>query len=101
MTAKAADRPVTIHTGNLLWLGEHWINSLRPTGVEKPSAIVSHFHTRYSPAGEGNAALIRIGGPKGFHAVCTDNAELGRFVTERFFKRVDYFDAGLPTAEAR
>jgi hypothetical protein len=44
---------------------------------------------------------VRIGGPKGFHAVCTDNAELGRFITERFFMRVDYFEKGLPVVEAR
>jgi hypothetical protein len=92
-----SDRPVKIHAGNLLWLGEHWINALRP----EASAIVSLFHTRYSPAGEGNGALVRIGGEGGFHAVCTDQPELGRFLTERFFRRVDYFQADLPTVPAR
>ncbi len=97
----APDRPVTVHSGSLIWLGEHWINAIRPADGKGPGATVSLFHTRYSLAGEGNAALVRIGGEDGFHAVCADSAELGRFISERFFRRVDYFDPVLPLVEAR
>ena len=45
------DRSVSVHTGKLIWSGEHWINAIRREGDESPSAWVSLFHTRYSPAG--------------------------------------------------
>lgn len=93
------DKPVTVHAGKLIWLGEHWINALRPEGG--PTSIVSLFHTRYSSAGEGNAALVRIGGNDGLHAICADSDELAHYLTERFFRNVDYFEAGLPVLASR
>lgn len=92
---------VNVNSGSLIWLGEHWINAIRPEGAEQPSAIVSLFHTRYSSAGEGNAALVRIHGGDGFHAVCADSPELARFAIDQFFCRVDYFDEELPVVSAR
>src|SRR5262245_40376570 len=96
-----ADKRVTIHSGGLIWLGEHWINAIRPEGGNSATSIVSLFHTRYGPAGEGNAALIRIGGANGLHAICADSDELARYMTERFFRNVDYFDASLPVLPSR
>src|SRR5262245_16956281 len=93
-------RPITQHHGALLWAGEHWILSLRPEGMEQPSGYLSLFHTRYSPAREGNVALVRIYGRPEFHALCTDNPELGQYLTERSFSRVDQYSSDLATVDA-
>ncbi len=70
-------------SGNLLWSGEHWIAYLRRPGEESNSASVGVYHTRYSPAGEGNVALIHIEGPGGFSAAVTDNRAVYDFTMER------------------
>ena len=64
-------RPVRVHSGSLLWSGEHWILGLRAEDSDMPSAWVSLFHTRYSPAGEGNTAHVVIPGAPGVNAICT------------------------------
>ena len=70
-------------SGGLLWSGEHWIAYLRRPGEESNSASVGVYHTRYSPAGEGNVALIDIKGEDGFSAAVTDNRSVYDFTMER------------------
>ncbi len=70
-------------SGKLLWSGEHWIAYLRRPGEESNSASVGVYHTRYSPAGEGNVALIDIPGADGFRAAVTDNLGVYDFTMER------------------
>ena len=70
-------------SGNLLWSGEHWIAYLRRPGEESNSASVGVYHTRWSPAGEGNVALIHIEGEGGFSAAVTDNRAVYDFTMER------------------
>ena len=69
--------------GGLLWSGEHWIAYLRRPGEESNSASVGVYHTRWSPAGEGNVALIDIKGEGGFRAAVTDNRAVYEFTMER------------------
>ncbi len=66
--------------GGLLWSGEHWIAYLRGPGEDSNRASVGIYHTRYSPAGEGNVALIDV---PGFRAAVTDNREVYDFTMER------------------
>ena len=54
-------RPV-LNPGTLHWSGEHWINYLRLPGSDTNSAMVSLYHTRYCPAGEGNVAFVEASG---------------------------------------
>ena len=91
---------VTVSTGKLVWSGEHWVRMLRRDGADRASAIVSHYSLRYSPGGSGNVAVVRIDADEPLHCVCTDNRECTRFAVERFFRRVDYFDAALPVMDA-
>lgn len=95
------NRPITIHGGRLLWLGEHWINALRPDSAEQPTAWVSLFHTRWSAAGEGNVAQILIddGGTK-FSAICADSRELADYAQREFFARSSVRDPGAPIVKA-
>ena len=69
--------------GGLLWSGEHWIAYLRRPGEESNSASVGVYHTRWSPAGEGNVALIHVEGPGGFSAAVADNRAVYDFTMER------------------
>jgi hypothetical protein len=94
-------RPVTLHGGKLVWLGEHWLAAIRPDGAASPSAWVSLFHTRYSPAGEGNVAQVMITGAKTFSAVCADSLELADFVQAKFFSRSSVRDPNAPTIKSR
>ncbi len=68
--------------GTAVWSGEHWIGYLRRPDEEQNSGSVSLYHTRYSPAGEGNVAFVGIPGEGGFTAMCTDNREVAEFVTD-------------------
>ena len=81
--------PVSIHEGNLVWSGEHWINALRLDGVEEPSAWISLFHTRYSPVGEGTAAQIFIPEAE-VNVVCADQADVGQFTIDYFFSNTKF-----------
>jgi hypothetical protein len=90
-----------IKKSTLHWSGEHWVLMLRVPGGNEPDAIVSHFSLRYSPGGEGNVAVVRLGGEEGFHAVCTDNPEAASFALGQFFEnRVAYFRDDLPRVDA-
>ena len=71
------------NSGGLLWSGEHWIAYLRRPGEGSNSASVGIYHTRYSPAGEGNVALIDVPGEDGFRAAVTDNRAVYEFTMER------------------
>ena len=93
-------KPVQIHSGRLLWSGEHWINALQPQGAETPSAWVSLFHTRYSPAGEGNTAQIIIRAQKQLSLVCMDDPEVGKFTQENFLVRSSFQDPEAPVVKA-
>ena len=70
-------------SGDLLWSGEHWIAYLRRPGDQSNSASVGVYHTRWSPAGEGNVALIHIEGDDGFSAAVADNRDVYEFTIER------------------
>jgi len=87
----------TLQPGKLEWTGEHWVVMLRPDGSDADSAIVSHFAIRVGPGGEGNVAIVRIGGDDGIHAVCTDNPDAAAFALPRFFHRLAYYDESMPT----
>jgi hypothetical protein len=79
---------VHLHNGQLVWCGEHWIAGLRCDGEEAPSAWVSLFHTRYSGAGEGNAAQVIIppsDDSDGINVIATDNPEVAEWINARFF----------------
>jgi hypothetical protein len=95
------NRPITLHAGKLLWLGEHWIHAIRPEGATNPSGWVSLFHTRHSPAGEGTVAQIIIAGPPRFSAVCTDSRELADYGQREFFARSTQRDPEAPILDAR
>ncbi len=71
------------NASQLLWSGEHWIAYLREHGRDTNSASIGIYHTRYSPAGEGSAALIDVPGDDGFQAIITDNREVLAFTMER------------------
>src|SRR6185295_18747751 len=89
----------------LLWVGEHWVNYLRtpapgappgfglphdpaPPGDPRDHGLVSLYHTRFSPAGEGTVALVIVRGPDHtpWDAVCFDNPALAEFIVERFVR---------------
>jgi hypothetical protein len=89
-----------LQRGSLEWTGEHWISMLRPPGSVQDSAVVSHYSLRICPRGEGNVAVVRIGGEEGVHAVCTDNADMLDWAIPRCFERAAYWHAGLPVLES-
>lgn len=93
-------RPV-VNPGRLFWSGEHWINYLRIPGQESDSGMVSLYHTRYSTAGEGAVAFVRIPGlcPEGLY---TDNLEIADFIRSIMIQgRGGPFDRDMPVIEAR
>jgi hypothetical protein len=91
---------VVVKAGELLWCGEHWINYLREPGGAANSGMVSLFHTRYSPAGEGNVAYVHV--RDALDAICTDNQDLARAVTDLFIRgRKGPFDRDLQVLPAR
>ena len=95
------DRPVSVHPGDLIWSGEHWILGICPDDSEEPSGWVSLFHTRYSPAGEGTTAQVMIPGEPGVSVIAADCPEVARFTTEQFLSRGSFFDADAPLVNAR
>lgn len=96
---------VVVKPGELLWCGEHWINYLREPVAESNSGMVSLYHTRYSPAGEGNVAYVHIPssiGGSGADAVYADNDELAQYLTGLMFRgRKGPFDRDMAVAPAR
>ena len=101
MTESEQAKPVRINPGRLLWSGEHWINGLQSPEGGTPSAWVSLFHTRYSPAGEGNAAQIIIRADRQLSLICADVPEVGRFTQEKFLNRSSFQDPKAPIVQAR
>ncbi len=92
---------VVVKSGEILWCGEHWINYLREPGAQANSGMVSLFHTRYSPGGEGNVAYVHIPEAK-LDAVCTDNPELARYLDELMTRgRKGPFDRAMPVVATR
>lgn len=90
-----------INPGTLVWSGEHWINYLREPDANSDSGVVSLYHTRYSPAGEGNVAFVDIPGDPGFTGVCTDNIKVARFVIDTMIRgKGNPFDRDLPILDA-
>ena len=82
-----------INRGKLVWSGERWIVRLREAGADADSGLVSLYHTRYSPAGEGTVAFVDISGEPGFSAVCTDSRELAGWVIDTMIeKKFNPFD---------
>ena len=67
----------------LLWSGEHWIAYLREADGNTNSASIGIYHTRYSPAGEGNVALISVPGDDGLQVIVTDERDVLDFTMER------------------
>jgi hypothetical protein len=90
-----------INRGNLIWSGEHWVNYLREPGAQSDSGMVSLYHTRYSPAGEGTVAFVDIASDFGLSAVCTDNRQLAEYITQTMIRgRGNPFDRDLPVLDA-
>ena len=75
-----------IQQGRLSWSGEHWVNYIRRRGESTDSAMVSLYHTRYSPAGAGNVAFVDIPGEGGYKALCTDSHEVAHYTVETMTK---------------
>jgi hypothetical protein len=94
----------TVNPGKVVWSGEHWINYLRGTDEQAHSGMVSLYHVRYSPIGEGTVAFVDIGGDDGLCAVCADNRELVPYLVEHILrargKGVHHFDRDLPVLDA-
>ena len=67
----------------LLWSGEHWIAYQRHPGEESNSASVGIYHTSFSPAGEGNVALVNVPGENGLQVAVTDNLKVYEFTMDR------------------
>ena len=95
------DRAVRVHSGKLVWSGEHWTLGIRHLAAEDVSAWISLFHTRYSPVGEGNAAQVFIPGATAINVICTDHPEVGQFTREQFFSAGSYFDPKAQLVSAR
>lgn len=76
--------PIQLVRCDLSWSGEHWVCMLRESGSTE-STVVSHYHLRCSPVGPGNAAILPVSGPDGFHVLATDNEQAVAFARERFF----------------
>jgi hypothetical protein len=63
---------------------------------------VSLYYTRYSPAGEGNVALVDVSGDGGFAAICADNRALAGFITENIVRwEVSPFPRDLPVIDSK
>lgn len=91
-----------VRSGTLVWSGEHWVNYLRAPGAMSDSGMVSLYHTRYSSAGEGNAAFVDIPGDPGLAALCTDSPAVAEFILATMIRgRGTPFDRDLPVLEAR
>jgi len=92
-------RPV-INPGTLIWSGEHWINYIREPGAESDAGMVSLYHTRYSEAGEGTVAFVRL--PAfGFEAICTDNLEVAQLITDLMIREGNPFHGSdMPLRDA-
>lgn len=89
-----------INPGTLLWSGEHWINYIRRPDAETDSGMFSLYHTRYSRAGEGTVAFIRLPAV-GFEAICTDNREVTHFISELMIREGNPFHGrDLPILDA-
>lgn len=82
-------RPV-INPGRLIWCGEHWVNYIREPGAKSDAGMVSLYHTRYSDAGEGTVAFVRLPAFD-FDAVCADNREVAQFITELMIRQGNPF----------
>ncbi len=87
----------------LNWAGEHWVNYIRPTGESSNSAMVSLYHTRWSPAGSGNVAWVEIPGEDGYKALCTDNPNLADYAVSHIVKGASSppYGQDLPPVKAR
>ena len=74
---------------------------LRRPGEQSNSGSVSLYHTRHSPAGEGTMALVSLSGQGGFSALCTDNREVAKFMTDNVVSwAVAPFDRDIPILDA-
>ena len=94
--------PDMVRDGTLVWSGEHWINYIRREGETSDSGMVSLYHTRYSPSGEGNTAFVEIPGEAGFKALCTDNREIAAFILDTMVRgRPTPFDQDMPVIDAK
>ena len=94
----------TVNPGTVVWAGEHWYSYLRRPGDQTNSGMVSLYHVRYSPPGEGTVAFVDIAGGDGLTAVCTDNRELVPYLVENVLRvrgrGVHHFDRDLPVLDA-
>jgi hypothetical protein len=94
----------TVNPGTVVWSGEHWINYLRRPNERTDSGMVSLYHVRYSPIGEGTVAFVDIAGDDGLTAICADNRELAPYLIEKILRArgrgVHHFDRDLPVLDA-
>ena len=85
----------------LLFSGEHWLNYLRLPGSRRDSAMVSIYRGRFSPAGPGTAAYVRIDGEDGFAAACTDSPGFEEFIRTTMYRNGPFADLPVVAAEFR
>ena len=85
----------------LLFSGEHWLNYLRCPGSRRDSAMVSIYCGRFSPAGPGTAAYVRIDGEDGFAAACTDSPGFEEFIRTTMYRNSPFADLPVVAAEFR
>ena len=90
-----------IGRGGLLFSGEHWLNYLRLPGSGRDSAMVSIYRGRFSPAGPGTAAYVRIEGEAGFQAACTDSPAFEQFIRTTMYRNGPFADFPVVAAEFR
>jgi hypothetical protein len=94
----------TVNPGTVVWSGEHWISYLRRPDEQSHSGMVSLYHVRYSPLGEGTVAFVDIAGDDGLTVICADNRDLPPYLIEHILrargKGVHHFDRDLPVLDA-
>src|SRR5687768_2960789 len=96
-----AELPYDVIHGQPDWCGQHWVNRQRRPGDEKDWGVVSLYHTHWSVAGEGNTAVVDIGGPTRFAAICTDNPKVGKWCAEGMIRdHGNNYDPPLPIVPA-
>ncbi|MBI2195101.1 MAG: hypothetical protein HYU36_24220 [Planctomycetes bacterium] len=92
---KPGPRPI-VNPGTVAWAGDHLLLYLKMPDVEQETTLISFYHTVYSPAGNGNTALVlcdRDGdgwSPDDLRAIYTDNEGLTAWVRETLVRKPDH-----------
>ncbi len=96
-----ADMNHDVIVGAPEWCGEQWVNRQRRPGDTKDWGVVSLYHTRWSGGGEGTVAVVDIGGPVEFRAICTDSMRLAEWAMKMIRDHGNNYDPPLPVVLAQ